>query len=92
MRLGLTILAAAVALAIPLAAGSVGGAPVTATPGPVAPALGTQIELAGHPDPGRPKNTRRCRKLIRKINRAERQGKYRRMRKLSRKYNRTCRT
>jgi hypothetical protein len=63
-----------------------------ATPASTSAGAGTgaDVTTSGH-SPGQPINTRRCRKLIRKINRADRRGKDRRVRRLSRKYNRTCR-
>jgi hypothetical protein len=71
--------AAIAGLAAAPAPGSDGAsAPVTAQP-------------AAHPEQGAPKNTKRCRKLIRKMNRAERQRKYRRLNRLANRYNRTCR-
>jgi hypothetical protein len=45
----------------------------------------------GHDYPGAPKDTRRCRKLLRQIERARDQENYDRLNKLARRYNRTCR-
>jgi hypothetical protein len=62
---------------------------------PAAPA-GTQALTApaverGHEYPGAPKDTKRCRKLLRKIEKARDAENYDRLNKLSRRYNRTCR-
>lgn len=65
------------------------GAPAGAAPTPA----GTVAEspARGHDYPGAPKDTRRCRKLLRQIERARDEENYDRLNKLSRRYNRTCR-
>lgn len=67
------------------------GAPAIAAPGSGGgQAAGAQTYA--HDYPGAPKDTKRCRRLLRKIDRADRKGNHRRVRKLSRRYNEKCRT
>ena len=56
-----------------------------------APGTASASASRGHAYPGAPKNTRRCRKLLRQIERARDQENYDRLNKLARRYNRTCR-
>jgi hypothetical protein len=61
---------------------------------PTAPASSDPLAPAaerGHDYPGAPKDTKRCRKLLRQIEKARDAENYDRLNKLSRRYNRTCR-
>jgi hypothetical protein len=86
MKRALAIIASCAALG----AGATVLAPGVAASTPATAGAAGAVTVSGH-SPGQPINSRRCRKLIRKINKADRRGKDRRVRRLSRKYNRTCR-
>jgi len=83
MRTTLTRLVPAIAVAVCLALAP--AAPAGA------PATGSPSAERGHEYPGAPKDTKRCRKLLRQIERARDQENYDRLNKLARRYNRTCR-
>jgi hypothetical protein len=76
-----------------LAALAIGAAPQPAS------ALGADSAAApaavpttrAHDYPGAPKDTPRCNRLLRKIERARKQERYKRVNRLSARYNRTCR-
>jgi hypothetical protein len=55
------------------------------------PADAATPAVRGHTYPGAPKDTPRCRKLLRQIERARDAENYDRLNKLARRYNRTCR-
>ena len=84
-RISAAVLTGLVALAI-------GSAPQPASAagaGTAAPA--TTPTTRAHDYPGAPKDTPRCNRLLRKIERARKQERYKRVNRLSARYNRTCR-
>jgi len=67
------------------------GAEAQASEGVAAPAAIAGSPARGHDYPGAPKDTPRCRRLLRQIEKARDAENYDRLNKLARRYNRTCR-